>query len=153
VASAPSSNTSPPHPLVHDVPPGATVHTLEEERPLLEPLPLASSQGELVLEPVPTGAAVHAKDEEKPRPELLPRASSAGKLVLEPCCDAAGFTAEVFKQGVEGSGVVVLRNKYRPEVPSFSLDLSTEHGQDIMWKALASGKVVEVLNAPPCGSA
>jgi hypothetical protein len=61
VASDPSSSTGFPLPVIQDAPPGATVLALDEERPLLEPLLLASPQGVLVLEPVPPCATMHEK--------------------------------------------------------------------------------------------
>jgi hypothetical protein len=73
-------------------------------------------------------------------------------LSLELCCGCARLTRELTKIGLKALGIDWVRNNSRPVGPSIKLDLTSKHGQQVVHKALDSGKVKFISAAPPCGT-
>ena len=87
----------------------------------------------------------------------VPRPSPAQvspKVALELCAGSARLTRCFLNEGLSGAvGIDYLRNQSRPVGPVIILDLTSDHGQDVIMKSLRSGNVAVVTLAVPCGTA
>ena len=68
------------------------------------------------------------------------------------CCGHAGLTATLTDKGFKGIGIDWHGNKHESVVPILKLDLTTEHGQALVWRILEQGRVKFIHCAPPCGT-
>jgi hypothetical protein len=93
-------------------------------------------------------------------PVPLPQNTDAGSqalgvnfLALELCSGSARLTKHFCARGINAIGVDWKRNASRPEGPSILLDLTDPTGQEILRRAVLSGRVKLAHGAPPCGTA
>ena len=73
-------------------------------------------------------------------------------LALELCAGSAKLTRALRKKGLGASGVDHKSNRHKAVAPILVLDLTTQAGQEVVWSALRSGRVVVVSMGPPCGT-
>lgn len=75
-------------------------------------------------------------------------------MALELRCGSARLTRCFQAEGLLGDvGIDYVRNKCKPVGPTVTLDLASDHGQEVVWRLLKSGRVVVVSMGVPCGTA
>ena len=74
------------------------------------------------------------------------------RTALELCCGHAGLTAALWDAGVESTGIDWNTNRHSPSVPILHIDLTTEEGQQFVWKLLEDPTLVYIHMGPPCGT-
>ena len=89
------------------------------------------------------------------RPKLTPPAASLRprKIMLELCAGHAGLSAAFHDVGFEAIPVDWSGNRHQASIPIMVADLTTSHGQELVWRVIKEGKVAFVHMGPPCGTA
>ena len=85
---------------------------------------------------------------------ILPDDSDVSRapIAIECFGGSARLTWALIQEGFDGLSVDWLRNKSRPEGPTTLLDLTSEHGRNIIRQSIRSGRLAFLHFAPPCGT-
>ncbi len=135
-----ASCARPPCPL--PVPAGAA-HLPREGEPLSVVPPPS-----LPLEAPPAGHM--ARDNSPPKRDGIP---SKMCYTVELCAGTAGFTASLARAGFEALAIDHRFNRHAAKVPCITLDLALRSSWAVLEDLLATGRLVYVHGAPPCGTA
>ena len=73
--------------------------------------------------------------------------------MLELCAGHAGLSAAFHDVGFDPIPVDWSGNRHQASIPIMVADLTTSHGQELVWRVIKEGKVAFVHMGPPCGTA